>query len=156
MGSRPSCIGISGIYTYAILINTQSHTLHISKVHAFSLVYLSCNMRSCPTQMCLCLVPRVTYGLGRSPMGWAHTLNIAHAGRARLLRNAGNRDNNFNALPPDTSLISWVDGVDLFTSSCKRWGCYSTPAPVPMPMLTYIPVHYPPIIVPNPVLPGSG
>ena len=28
-----------------------------------------------------------------------------------------------NALPPGTSLISPVDGVDLSTSSCKKWGC---------------------------------
>ena len=27
-----------------------------------------------------------------------------------------------NALPPGTSLISPVDGVDLPTSSCKKWG----------------------------------
>ena len=33
-----------------------------------------------------------------------------------------------NALPPGTSLISPVNGVDLSTSSCKKWGCYSTTA----------------------------
>ena len=37
-----------------------------------------------------------------------------------------------NALPPGTSLISPVDGVDLSTYSCKKWGCYSTPSsPLP-------------------------
>ena len=72
--SRPSYIGISGIYTYAILIESQYTVTHFTYFQSTAFChdpssarsdhYLSCNTLSDSD-----LVPRVTYSLGRSPMG---------------------------------------------------------------------------------------